>query len=74
MAMKVRSLEQNMRNVKGLRVQNNISYKDLCLLPDLHFPLGFKTLMIGNYVGHHYPLSHSKKLCNLLSGVERKED
>ena len=42
-ARKMRSLEQNIRNMQGLGGHKSVSFKDLCMFPDVHLPIGFKT-------------------------------
>ena len=42
-ARKMWSLEQNIRNMQGLGGHKSVSFKDLCMFPDVHLPLGFKS-------------------------------
>ncbi|XP_070019721.1 uncharacterized protein [Nicotiana sylvestris] len=39
---KVKNLEQSLRNMQGIGSQMSLSYKDLCLFPDIQLPVGFK--------------------------------
>ncbi|XP_070032743.1 uncharacterized protein [Nicotiana tomentosiformis] len=52
MARKVKSLEQNIKNIQGLGGHKSVSFSDLCMFPPIHFPPGFKTPNIEKYNGH----------------------
>ena len=39
---KMRSLEENIRNMQGLGEHKSFSFKDLCMFQDVHLPIGFK--------------------------------
>ncbi|KAM3320805.1 hypothetical protein P3S67_008007 [Capsicum chacoense] len=73
-ARKVRSLEQSMRNMQGLGGPKSVSYKDLCMFPNIHLPLGFKMPKFDKYEGHGDPVAHMKKFCNQLRGAGGKEE
>ncbi|KAF3678965.1 putative cell differentiation protein RCD1 -like protein [Capsicum annuum] len=49
MARKVRSLEQSIRNIQGLGGPKSVLYKDLCMFPDVHLPLGLKMPKFDKY-------------------------
>ena len=51
----------------------SVSYKDLCMFPDVHLPIGFKMPKIDKYEGHDDPVAHLKRFCNQLSGAGGKE-
>ncbi|KAM3284341.1 hypothetical protein P3S67_023140 [Capsicum chacoense] len=72
MARKVRSLEQNLRNMQGLGGHKSFSFKDLCIFPNVHLPIGFKTPKFDKYSGHGDLVAHLKKYCNQLRGAEGK--
>lgn len=61
MAKKMRSLNKNMRDMQGL-VAQECFYKDLCMFPNVHLPLGFKTLKFDKYEGHNDSLTYLKKV------------
>ncbi|KAM3396106.1 hypothetical protein P3S68_005112 [Capsicum galapagoense] len=73
-ARKVRSLEQIMRNMQGLGGPKSVSYKDLCMFPDIHLSLGFKMPKFDKYEGHSDPVAHLRRYCNQLRGVGGKEE
>nr|XP_016498960.1 PREDICTED: protein HOMOLOG OF MAMMALIAN LYST-INTERACTING PROTEIN 5-like isoform X1 [Nicotiana tabacum] len=52
MFRKVKSLEQSLRNMQGLRNQVSVTYKDLCLFPDVQLSAGFKMPKFDLYDGH----------------------
>ncbi|XP_070020721.1 uncharacterized protein [Nicotiana sylvestris] len=74
MAKRMRSLEQNLKNMQGLSGQKSVSYVDLCMFPHVHLPVGFKTPKFEKYDGHGDPISHLKKYCNQLRGAGGKEE
>ena len=73
-ARKMRSLEQNIRNMQGLGGHKSVSFKDLCMFPDVHLPQGFKTPKFDKYNGHGDPVAHLRRFCNQLRGVRGKEE
>ncbi|KAM3327189.1 hypothetical protein P3S67_002315 [Capsicum chacoense] len=52
----------------------SVSYKNLCIFPDVHLPLGFKMSKFDKYEGHGDPVAHLKKFCNQLRGAGGKEE
>ncbi|XP_070049956.1 uncharacterized protein [Nicotiana tomentosiformis] len=74
MVRKMKSLEQNIKNIQGLGGHKSISFSNLCLFPHIHFPPGFKTPKFEKYDGHSDPIVHLKKYCNQLRGVRGKEE
>nr|XP_019066960.1 uncharacterized protein LOC109119096 [Solanum lycopersicum] len=73
-ARKMRSLEQNIRNMQGLGGHKSVSSKDLCMFPDVHLPLGFKTPKFDKYNGHGDPVAHLRRFCTQLRGAGGKEE
>ncbi|XP_070025208.1 uncharacterized protein [Nicotiana sylvestris] len=51
MTQRVKSLEQQLKNMQGLAGQKSIVVKDLCVFPDVHLPPGFKTPKFENLTG-----------------------
>ncbi|KAK4726955.1 hypothetical protein R3W88_031872 [Solanum pinnatisectum] len=49
MARKMKSLEQSVRDMQGLRGHKGISFSDLCIFPHVHFPVDFKTPKFEKY-------------------------
>ncbi|XP_059283641.1 uncharacterized protein LOC132037186 [Lycium ferocissimum] len=73
MARKMKSLEQSVRNMQGLEGPKSVSFRDLCMFPNVHLPLGFKTPKFEKYDGHGDPVAHLKKYYNQLRGAGSKE-
>ena len=67
-------MEQNIRNMQGLRGHKSVSFKDLCMFPYVHLPLGFKTPKFDKYNGHGDPVAHLRRFCNQLRGAGGKEE
>ncbi|XP_070039227.1 uncharacterized protein [Nicotiana tomentosiformis] len=74
MAKKIKSLEQNIKNIQGLGGHKSISFSDLCMFYHIHLPPGFKTPKFEKYDGHGDPIAQLKKYCNQLRGVCGKEE
>ncbi|XP_070011002.1 uncharacterized protein [Nicotiana sylvestris] len=74
MTQRVKSLEQQLKNMQGLAGQKSITFKDLCIFPDVHLPLGFKMPKFEKYDGHGDPIAHLKRYCNQLRGAGRSEE
>ncbi|XP_060194914.1 uncharacterized protein LOC132624106 [Lycium barbarum] len=74
MARKMKRLEQSVRNMQGLGGPKSVSFRDLCMFPNVHLPLGFKTPKFKKYNGHGDPVAHLKKYCNQLRGARSKEE
>ncbi|KAF3656916.1 hypothetical protein FXO37_15228 [Capsicum annuum] len=72
-AKKLRNLELTMKNLQGLRGYKSISYKDLCMFPGVHLPLGFKMPKFEKYNGHGDPVAHLRRYCNQLRGAGGKK-
>ncbi|XP_070019482.1 uncharacterized protein [Nicotiana sylvestris] len=73
MDRKMKSLEQNIKNIQGLGGHKCVSFSDLCMFPHIHLPRGFKTPKFEKYDGHDDPITHLKRYCNQLRGAEGKE-
>ncbi|XP_070024789.1 uncharacterized protein [Nicotiana sylvestris] len=71
---KMRSMEQSLKNIQGLSGQKSVSYVDLCMFPDVHLPIGFKTPKFEKYDGHGDPIAYLKRYCNQLRGAGEKEE
>nr|XP_009609595.1 uncharacterized protein LOC104103401 [Nicotiana tomentosiformis] len=74
MTQRMKSLEQQLKNVQGLTVQKSIAFKDICMFHDVHLPPGFKTPKFEKYDGHGDPMAHLKRYCNQLRGAGGKEE
>ncbi|XP_070029489.1 uncharacterized protein [Nicotiana sylvestris] len=74
MARKIKSLEQNIKNIQGLGGHKSISFNDLCMFPHIHLPRGFKTPKFEKYDGHDDPIALLKRYCNQLRGAGGKEE
>ena len=64
----MRSSEQNIRNMRGLGGHKRVSCKDLCMFPDVHLPIGFKTPKFDRYNVHGDLVAHLKRFCNKFRG------
>ncbi|PHT80942.1 hypothetical protein T459_13957 [Capsicum annuum] len=73
-ARKLRSLKLTMKNLQGLGGYKSVSYKDLCMFPGVHLPLGFKMPKFEKYDGHGDPVAHLRCYFNQLRGVGGKEE
>ncbi|XP_009610405.2 uncharacterized protein [Nicotiana tomentosiformis] len=71
---KMKSIEQNLKNIQGLSGQKRMSYADLCMFPHVHLPVGFKTPKFERYDGHGDSIAHLKQYCNQLRGAGGKEE
>ncbi|XP_070040677.1 uncharacterized protein [Nicotiana tomentosiformis] len=74
MARKIKSLEQNIKNIQGLGGHKSVSFSNLCMFPHIHFPPGFKTPKFEKYDGHGNPITHLKRYYNQLRGAGGKEE
>ncbi|XP_070012906.1 uncharacterized protein [Nicotiana sylvestris] len=74
MVRKMKSLEQNIKNIQGLGGHKSVSFSDLCMFPHIHLPRGFKTPKFEKYDGHRDPIAHLKRYCNQLKGAGGKEE
>ncbi|XP_070002547.1 uncharacterized protein [Nicotiana sylvestris] len=70
---KVKILEQSLRNMQGIGIQMSLSYKDLCLFPDVQLPNGFKMPKFDLYDGHGDPVAHLRGYCSKMRGVGGKD-
>jgi len=61
---KLRSLELTIKNLQGLGGYKSVSYKDLCMFPGIHLPLGFKMPKFEKYDGHGDPIALLRRYCN----------
>ncbi|XP_070040406.1 uncharacterized protein [Nicotiana tomentosiformis] len=71
---KVKSLEQSLKNMKGIGCQVSVAYKDLCLLPDVQLPAGFKMPKFDLYDGHGDPVAHLRGFCTKMRGAGGKDE
>ncbi|XP_027772388.1 uncharacterized protein LOC114076889 [Solanum pennellii] len=71
---KMKRIEQHMKTVKRLRGHKSITFKDLCMLPNVHMPPGFKTPRFDKFDRHGDPIAHLKRYYNQLRGVGGKEE
>nr|XP_033510871.1 uncharacterized protein LOC117275677 [Nicotiana tomentosiformis] len=74
MTQRMKSLEQQLKNMQGLAGQKSIAFKDLCMFPNVRLPLGFKIPKFEKYDGHGDPIAHLKRYYNQLRGVGRNEE
>ncbi|XP_010323524.1 uncharacterized protein [Solanum lycopersicum] len=66
--------DQSAKEYAGLGGHKSVSSKDLCMFPDVHLPLGFKTPKFDKYNGHGDPVAHLRRFCNQLRGAGGKEE
>ncbi|XP_070026370.1 uncharacterized protein [Nicotiana sylvestris] len=74
MTQRLKSLEQQLKNMQGLAGQKSIAFKDLCMFPNVRLLLGFKILKFERYDGHGDLIAHLKRYCNQLRGARRNEE
>lgn len=74
MTKRMRSLEQNLKNMQGLGGHKSVLFKDLSMFLDVHLPIGFKHPKLDKYSGHSDPVAHLKKYCNQLRGAGGREE
>ncbi|XP_070002050.1 uncharacterized protein [Nicotiana sylvestris] len=74
MVRKMKSLEQNIKNIQRLSGHKSVSFSDLYMFHHIHFPRGFKTPKFEKYDGHGDPITHLKRYCNLPRGAGEKEE
>ncbi|XP_060182014.1 uncharacterized protein LOC132611629 [Lycium barbarum] len=74
MTRKMKNLEQSIRYLQGQESHKSVSYKDLCMFPNVHLPSGFKTPKFDKYDGHGDPVAHLKRYCNQLRGAGGKDE
>ncbi|XP_070032021.1 uncharacterized protein [Nicotiana tomentosiformis] len=74
MTRKMKSFEQNIKNIQGLGGHKSVSLSDLCIFPHIYLPPGFKTPKFEKYDGHDDPIAHLKRYCNQLRGIGGKEE
>ena len=74
MTQRMKSLEQQLKNIQGLAGKKSVAFKDLCIFPDVRLPLGFKIPKFEKYDGHSDPIAHLKRYCNQLRGAGRNEE
>ncbi|XP_070008740.1 uncharacterized protein [Nicotiana sylvestris] len=60
--------------MQGLGSQVSVSYKDLCLFPDVQLPAGFKTPKFDLYDGHGDLVAHLRGYCSKMRGSEGKAE
>ena len=63
-----------MKNLQGLGGYKSVLYKDLCMFPGVHLPLGFKMPKFEKYDRHGDPVVHLRRYCNQLRGARGKEE
>ena len=63
-----------MKSMKGLGGHKSVSFKDLCMFPNVHLPPGFKTPKFDKYDGHGDTIAHLKRYYNQLRGAGGKEE
>ncbi|XP_060177927.1 uncharacterized protein LOC132607870 [Lycium barbarum] len=71
---KFRKMKSSMKNLQGLGGHRSVSYKDLCMFPNVHFPIDFKVAKFDKYDGHGDPMVHLKRYCNQLRGAGGKQE
>ncbi|XP_070039056.1 uncharacterized protein [Nicotiana tomentosiformis] len=74
MFRKVKSLEQSLKNIQGIRSQVSVAYKDLCLFLDVQLPAGFKMPKFDPYDGHGDPVAHLRGFCSNMRGASGKDE
>ncbi|KAF3654666.1 hypothetical protein FXO38_15028 [Capsicum annuum] len=73
-ARKLKSLEQAMRNLQGIGGYKSVSYKYLCMFPDVNLLLGFKMPKFEKYAGHGDPVVYLRRYYNQLRAAGGREE
>ncbi|XP_033512418.1 uncharacterized protein [Nicotiana tomentosiformis] len=60
--------------MQGIGNQVSVSYKDLCLFPDVQLPAVFKMPKFDMYDGHGDPVAYLRGYCSKMRGVGGKDD
>jgi len=71
---KLKSIEQSLKNMQGMGDQVNMSYKELCMFPDVRLPAGFKVSKFNLYDGCGDPVAHLRDYCSEMRSVGEKDD
>ena len=74
MLKKMKSIEQHMKSMQALGGHKSVTFKDLCMFPNVHLPPGFKTPKFDKYDEHDDPIAHLKRYCNQLRDAGGKEE
>ena len=74
MLKKMKSIEQHMKSMQGLGGHKRVTFKDLCMFPNVHLPPGFRTPKFDKYDGHADPIAHLKRYCNQLRSAGGKKE
>ena len=61
MLKKMKSIEKHMKSMQGLGGHKSVTFKDLCMFPNVHLPPGFRTPKFDKYDGHADPIAHLKR-------------
>ena len=62
-----------MKELHYISEVDGLSYKDLCIHPNLDLPKGFKVPKFVTFNGTGNPLAHLKVYCDQLVGVGKNE-
>ena len=62
-----------MQHVEGNKRLEGLSYKDLCMHPDVELPEGYKIPKFEMFDGIGDPKAHLRMCCDKLVGVGRDE-
>ncbi|KAF3631667.1 putative nitrate transporter 1.4-like [Capsicum annuum] len=73
-AQKLKSLEQAMRNLQGTEGYKSVSYKDLCMFPDVNLPLDFKIPKFKKYARHDDSMAYLRCYCNQLRAAGGRKE
>ncbi|XP_060188091.1 uncharacterized protein LOC132617161 [Lycium barbarum] len=74
MSRKIKSLERSMKSLQALGGHRSVSYENLCMFPNVHFPTDFKIPKFDKYDGHGDPVAYLKRYCNQLRGAGGKQE
>ncbi|KAG5622809.1 hypothetical protein H5410_008027 [Solanum commersonii] len=73
LAREIRDLKEAMRNLQTTRGNKSLEYEDLCVQPDIDFPVGYKLPKFDTFNGIGDPHTHLRVYCDKLVGVGRNE-
>nr|XP_009758096.1 PREDICTED: uncharacterized protein LOC104210820 [Nicotiana sylvestris]XP_009758100.1 PREDICTED: uncharacterized protein LOC104210820 [Nicotiana sylvestris]XP_009758108.1 PREDICTED: uncharacterized protein LOC104210820 [Nicotiana sylvestris]XP_009758113.1 PREDICTED: uncharacterized protein LOC104210820 [Nicotiana sylvestris] len=72
LARRMKSLEQNIKNIQGIGGHKSVPFNYLCIFPHTHLPPGSKTPKFEKYDGHSDPYRPLEKVLQPDEGCRKK--
>ncbi|XP_016579094.2 uncharacterized protein LOC107876750 [Capsicum annuum] len=67
------NLKQAMKHLQETQVSEHLNYEDLCIHPDVDFPVGFKPPKFDFFDGTGDPHTYLRAYCDKLVGIDKNE-